>query len=170
VSWHVRNGTRLRLKLLGKEHGREREAYRYVRTCVFPAEQRIFPLVSVSRPAFEAHPASYPMGTGGPFPGSKARSGRDADHSPHLVPRSRMNRSYKVSSLKRLHGVRDTLFLYFLRTEFLNIAYTGFGFRRSYLCEGANGRAKKVLAQADHQQEYNAVKLGFSGMLEMYLD
>jgi hypothetical protein len=29
-----------------------------------------------------AHPASCPMGTGGPFPGGKARSGRDADHSP----------------------------------------------------------------------------------------
>jgi hypothetical protein len=35
-----------------------------------------------------AHPASYTMGTGGPFPGSKARPGRDADHSPHLVLRS----------------------------------------------------------------------------------
>jgi hypothetical protein len=31
---------------------------------------------------FEAHPASCPMGTGGPFPGGKARPGRDADHSP----------------------------------------------------------------------------------------
>jgi hypothetical protein len=30
----------------------------------------------------EAHPASYPMGTGGPFPGGKARPGCDADHSP----------------------------------------------------------------------------------------
>jgi hypothetical protein len=29
-----------------------------------------------------AHPASCPMGTGGPFPGSKARPGRDANHSP----------------------------------------------------------------------------------------
>jgi hypothetical protein len=29
-----------------------------------------------------AHPASYPMGTGGPFPGGKAQPGRDADHSP----------------------------------------------------------------------------------------
>jgi hypothetical protein len=29
-----------------------------------------------------AHPASYPMGTGGLFPGGKARPGRDADHSP----------------------------------------------------------------------------------------
>jgi hypothetical protein len=30
----------------------------------------------------EAHPASCTMGTGGPFPGGKARLGRDADHSP----------------------------------------------------------------------------------------
>jgi hypothetical protein len=30
----------------------------------------------------EAHPASCIMGTGGPFPGRKARPGRDADHSP----------------------------------------------------------------------------------------
>jgi hypothetical protein len=29
-----------------------------------------------------AHPASCIMGTGGPFPGGKARPGRDADHSP----------------------------------------------------------------------------------------
>jgi hypothetical protein len=29
-----------------------------------------------------AHPASCPMGTGGPFRGGKARPGRDADHSP----------------------------------------------------------------------------------------
>jgi hypothetical protein len=28
------------------------------------------------------------MGTRGPFPGGKARPGRDADHSPHLVPKS----------------------------------------------------------------------------------
>jgi hypothetical protein len=29
-----------------------------------------------------AHPASCTMDTGGPFPGAKARPGRDADHSP----------------------------------------------------------------------------------------
>jgi hypothetical protein len=29
-----------------------------------------------------AHPASCTMGTGGPFPGVKARPGRDADYSP----------------------------------------------------------------------------------------
>jgi hypothetical protein len=30
----------------------------------------------------EAHPASCKIGTGGTFPGGKARPGRDADHSP----------------------------------------------------------------------------------------
>jgi hypothetical protein len=29
----------------------------------------------------EVHPASYPVGTGGPFLGGKARPERDADHS-----------------------------------------------------------------------------------------
>jgi hypothetical protein len=29
-----------------------------------------------------SHPASCTMGTGGPFPGVKARQGRDVDHSP----------------------------------------------------------------------------------------
>jgi hypothetical protein len=28
-----------------------------------------------------AHQVSYPIGTGGSFPGGKARPGRDADHS-----------------------------------------------------------------------------------------
>jgi hypothetical protein len=30
----------------------------------------------------EAHPASSTMSTVGPFPGAKARPGRDTDHSP----------------------------------------------------------------------------------------
>jgi hypothetical protein len=52
-----------------------------------------------------AHPASCTIGTGSPFPGGKARPGRDADHSPHLVPRSKMSRSYTSSPPKRLQGV-----------------------------------------------------------------
>jgi hypothetical protein len=48
--------------------------------------QRIFPTASVS--SSEAHRASCTMGTGGPFPGGKAWPERDADHSPHLLPRS----------------------------------------------------------------------------------
>jgi hypothetical protein len=35
-----------------------------------------------------AHPISCTMGTRGTFPGGKARPGRHADHSPHLVPSS----------------------------------------------------------------------------------
>jgi hypothetical protein len=52
----------------------------------------------------EAHPASCPMGNGGPFPGGKARPGRDANHSPHLVLRSRMSRSCTSPPHCRLHG------------------------------------------------------------------
>jgi hypothetical protein len=51
----------------------------------------------------EAHPASCTMGTWGPFPGAKR--GRGADHSPRLVPRSRMSRSYTFTPPKRLRGV-----------------------------------------------------------------
>jgi hypothetical protein len=50
-----------------------------------------------------AHPASCTMGTGGLFRGDKARPGRDADHSPHLV--LRMSRSYTSSPPKRIRGV-----------------------------------------------------------------
>jgi hypothetical protein len=41
-----------------------------------------------------AHPASCTMGTWGSFPEGKARPGRDADHSFHLVPKSRTSESY----------------------------------------------------------------------------
>jgi hypothetical protein len=52
-----------------------------------------------------AHPTSCTMGTGGPFPGGKARPGRDADHSPHLVPSSWMSRSYTSSPPQAPHDV-----------------------------------------------------------------
>jgi hypothetical protein len=64
----------------------------------------IFPLTSVST-GCGAHPASYTMGTVGPFLRGKVWLGRNADHSPHPVPRLRMNRSYTSSLLKRLHSV-----------------------------------------------------------------
>jgi hypothetical protein len=52
-----------------------------------------------------AHPASYSVGSGGPFPGCKAQPGRDADHSPHLVLTLRVSRSYTSSPPMCLHGV-----------------------------------------------------------------
>jgi hypothetical protein len=51
-----------------------------------------------------AHPASCRMGTGGPFPGGKARPGRDADHSPPSSAEV-VSRSYTSSPPKLLHGV-----------------------------------------------------------------
>jgi hypothetical protein len=47
-----------------------------------PAEAEDFSSSLCVHTGSEAHPASCPMGTGGPFPGGKARPGRDADHSP----------------------------------------------------------------------------------------
>jgi hypothetical protein len=52
-----------------------------------PSETKDFSCSLCVQTSSGAHPASCTMGTGGPFPGGKARSGRDADHSPHLVTR-----------------------------------------------------------------------------------
>jgi hypothetical protein len=65
--------------------------------------ERILPVASVYNTGTGAHQASCTMGTGGPFPGSKARPGSDADHSLQLV--SRMSRSYAFSPPKRLRSV-----------------------------------------------------------------
>jgi hypothetical protein len=48
----------------------------------FPAGAKYFSSSLCVQTGSEAHPASCTMGTGGPFPGAKARPGRDADHSP----------------------------------------------------------------------------------------
>jgi hypothetical protein len=58
--------------------------------------QSIFLLASVSRPALRSTQPHIQWVLES-FPA--ARSGRDADHSPHLVQRSRMNRSYSTSPL-----------------------------------------------------------------------
>jgi hypothetical protein len=44
--------------------------------------QRIFLPSPCVQTGCGAHLASYPVGTGGPFPGGKAWPGRDADHLP----------------------------------------------------------------------------------------
>jgi hypothetical protein len=61
------------------------------------------------------------MGTMGSFPGSKARLGCDADHIPHLVPRSTMSRSYTSSTPWHLYGVAGQL--YFTR-HFIGLLWT----------------------------------------------
>jgi hypothetical protein len=47
-----------------------------------PTEAEDFSCSLCVRTGSGAHPASYTMGTGDPFPGGKARPGRDDDHSP----------------------------------------------------------------------------------------
>jgi hypothetical protein len=46
-----------------------------------PAEAKDISSTHCVQTSSEAHPASYPTGTGGPFSGGKARPGRDSDHS-----------------------------------------------------------------------------------------
>jgi hypothetical protein len=46
-----------------------------------PAEARDFFFSLCAQTGSGAHPASCPTGTGGSFPGGKARPGRDADNS-----------------------------------------------------------------------------------------
>jgi hypothetical protein len=47
-----------------------------------PAGVKDFSFILCVQTGSGAHPASCTMGTWGPFPGGKARPGRDADHSP----------------------------------------------------------------------------------------
>jgi hypothetical protein len=60
--------------------------------------KRTFPLSLCVQTSSGAHLASCTVGTRYPFPGTKAQPGHDADHSPPLVPRSRMSRSYTFSA------------------------------------------------------------------------
>jgi hypothetical protein len=53
------------------------------------------------------------MGTEVPFTGDKAQPGRDAYHSPHLVPGSRMSRSYTSSPPSDSKACSGTALLYF---------------------------------------------------------
>jgi hypothetical protein len=57
----------------------------------------------------EAHPTSYPMGTGCSLPGVKFGLGVTLTTLPHLVPRSRMSRSHTFPPWC-LHGGSGTAF------------------------------------------------------------
>jgi hypothetical protein len=63
----------------------------------YPAEAKNASSSLSDQTRSEAHPASYPMGTEGPFSGVKCRWGMMLTIHPHLVPRSRMSRSYTSS-------------------------------------------------------------------------
>jgi hypothetical protein len=56
------------------------------------------------------------MGTRGPFPRDKVQLGHDGAHSPHLVPRSIMRRSYTSSPLGACMAWWDSFFLIIIIT------------------------------------------------------
>jgi hypothetical protein len=64
-----------------------------------PAEAKDFLFRLCVQSNFEAHLASYPVYTGGPFPAVKVKRGRGVRLTthPHLVPRSTVSRRYTSS-------------------------------------------------------------------------
>jgi hypothetical protein len=72
-----------------------------------------FPLTSVSRPALKIHPASYSVGTVGPFPGVKRGLDVTLTTHPRLVPRSVVSRSYIPLLLDACMAVAGQLYLFY---------------------------------------------------------
>jgi hypothetical protein len=70
----------------------------------FPAEAGNFSLHHRVQNGSGAHPASYPMGARGSFPGVK-RPGREADHSPPTSAEVKNVLSYTSTPPIRLHGL-----------------------------------------------------------------
>jgi hypothetical protein len=76
-----------------------------------PAEAKDFFSSLCVQTSSEAHPPSYPMGTGGRFVGVKRGRFVTLATHPHLVPMSRMSRSNISSPRWRLHGNSGQLYL-----------------------------------------------------------
>jgi hypothetical protein len=77
--------------------------------------QMILPLALCIQTSGEAHPACYPMGTGGIFRGVKQSQGVILTTHPHLVSSSTMGRSYTIFPPCQMHGSsRTALLLLFL--------------------------------------------------------
>jgi hypothetical protein len=74
---------------------------------------RVFPVACVQTSS-EVHPFSYPILTRCTCPRDNARSGHDADHLLHLVPRLRMSGA-KLSPLMSTWGSRTALLLLIIR-------------------------------------------------------
>jgi hypothetical protein len=94
--------------------------------------QRMFPLTSVSRPALRPTQPPVQWVPGALSLGGKEQPGRDADHSPHLMPKSRMSKGYIPGSTPwRLHGVAGQLFF---RTYLAHVFNCDVNFFHVYNC------------------------------------
>jgi hypothetical protein len=79
-----------------------------------PARAKDFPSSLCVQTGSGAHPASCTMGTGGPFPGGKSAAGAvTLTTHPHLVPRSRISRSYTSSPPSASMACSGTALLFF---------------------------------------------------------
>jgi hypothetical protein len=77
-----------------------------------PAEAMDFSSSLCVQTSSHSHPASYPMGTGGLFPGVKRGRGVMITAHTHLVPKSRVNRSYTSCPPCYVHDGGRTTLLY----------------------------------------------------------
>jgi hypothetical protein len=74
-------------------------------TCLFHYSAIMLDILCIQTSA-AAHPAFYPMGTGGPYPRGKAWLGHDADNLPPSIAEVKNQQElYLVSLSRRLHGV-----------------------------------------------------------------
>jgi hypothetical protein len=71
-------------------------------------------------------PSLLNNGYRGSFPGGKVRSGRDADHSPYLVSRSRMSRSYTSSPPSAFMACSETALAFSCMVQFDIVSRTRF--------------------------------------------
>jgi hypothetical protein len=74
--------------------------------------RRIFPATSVSRPAMRSTQPPILWVLGVLYPGVKRSWGVKLTTHPHLVPRSKMSRSYTFSPTCHLHGSSRTALLF----------------------------------------------------------
>jgi hypothetical protein len=95
-------------------------------------------------------PSLLSTGYRGSFPGGKARLGNDADHSPHLVPRSRMSRCYSPSYPWHLHGVAGQLYLLCFISSLLIKLFIG----NRLLIECSRFRGHWFCTQSDQVKKY----------------
>jgi hypothetical protein len=65
--------------------------------------QEVFSYNPCVQTSSEVHPASCPVGTGGPFPGVKAQPERNADHSPPSSVEVKNEQELYLLSPLRLH-------------------------------------------------------------------
>jgi hypothetical protein len=89
-----------------------------------PAEALDFSSSPCVQTSSGVHPASYPMGTGGPFPGGKARPGRDTDHKPLFSAEVKNEQELYFSHPWSLHGVAGQI--YFLYISLQHTKYVTF--------------------------------------------